>query len=369
MTQKLGSKPLHPRQVSRRQTLRWVGSTLAVAPLTAIFGCEDPSVPDVLGAGGATAGNEAAGSSGQLAAAGAAGTAGKTAAGSGGAGTAGQTAVVDDADGGAATGSASVWATGGTAALTALASYPDPFSTETASSCTLFCQATEGPCHDDQAPEREDISEGQGGLPMRFGLRILDDKCQPITDADVDIWHCDVRGIYSSGTSDNPGFCTGDDAAALAARYFRGHRMTDTRGIVWFSSVFPGWYNGRAIHIHFTVRRSNRDGTEYLTSQVGFQQSLIQELCTTHPDYESHGLPNTANTADTVFPAASVDDYMLDTQRMSDGAMLAYKTIIIRSNVGDSVCGASNMGGPGGPGGMMMGPPPGFGGAGGMPSM
>lgn len=55
-----------------------------------------------------------------------------------------------------------------------------------------------GPCHDDMAPEREDVSEGKGGVPMRLGLRIVDEQCQPVTDANLDIWHCDSVGVYSS---------------------------------------------------------------------------------------------------------------------------------------------------------------------------
>jgi hypothetical protein len=201
--------PLHRRPMSRRQTLRWLGGALAVAPLSSMFGCES-SVTTLgeAGTGGAAAG------SGGLSAGGSAGEAG---------GSGGSASGLTD----------SGWALGGTAAMTALASYPNPFETDDDAACAPMCQLVLGPCHDASAPEREDISEGQGGLPMRFGLRLLDDKCQPVSDADVDIWHCDVRGIYSSGTADNPSFCTGDDAAALAARYFRGHRMTDAQGIAW----------------------------------------------------------------------------------------------------------------------------------------
>jgi protocatechuate 3,4-dioxygenase beta subunit len=237
--------------------------------------------------------------------------------------------------------------------MKALASYPDPFEDVSGSSCDVTCQMTLGPCHDDQAPEREDISEGKGGLPMRFALRILDDTCKPVTDADVDIWHCDAEGVYSSETADQPDFCTGDNAAALAARFFRGHRMTDNNGVVWFNTCFPGWYSGRAIHVHFTVRRSNRSGDEYLTSQVAFPTSLITEICTKHSEYSARGEPNTPNTSDTVFPSASVDSYTVSAEKMSDGALLAWKTVIIRSSLSSSVCSAGGSSGPG-----MGGAPP-----------
>jgi len=334
--------------LSRRDALRWISSVAAATPIATLLGCDDDSSAEestlTEGGTGGTAGS--AGSSDSAGGSGGAGTGGASteAAGSGGSseeagGTAGSEQSSEST-----TGSSSEWATGGTAALNP-DTYPNPFTTETATSCTLFCQATLGPCHDDSAPEREDISEGQPGLPLRFALRILDDACQPVTDADVDIWHCDVRGIYSSETSDNPGYCTGDDAEALAARYFRGHRMTDSEGIAWFSTCFPGWYSSRAIHIHFTVRRSSREGDEYLTSQIGFPTELIQDVCTTHSDYIDHGLPDTANDQDNVFPADSVDDYLVETERMSDGALMAWKTIVIRSSLSDAVCGASGGGG------------------------
>ncbi len=262
----------------------------------------------------------------------------------------------EDCDAGSTTG----WASGGTAAMTALASYPNPFRKVVDESCTPTCAMMLGPCHDAQAPEREDISEGQPGLPMRFALRFLDDNCEPVADADVDIWHCDVRGIYSSETNDNPSFCTGDDEAALKARWFRGHRKTDKNGVSWFSTCFPGWYMGRAIHIHYTVRRPNRDGVEYLTSQIGFPIDLTQELCASHPDYVAHGQPDTPLENDSVIP--NEETYIADTQRMKDGALLAYKTFILRSSLSTTLCSEGSLGGPG-DGGF----PPGFPGDGGLP--
>lgn len=293
------------RAISRRDTLR----VMSGAPFVLLLGCGDDE------SRGAEAGSGGTGGRG-----------GSTGAAGGGKGGSGETA-----DG--------AWASGGTAAMTALATYRNPFTASAADGCELTCQLTKGPCHDDQAPEREDISEGEAGLPMRFGLRILDENCEPVSNADVDIWHCDSVGVYSSETADSPGFCTGNDAAALKKRCFRGHRGTDEDGVVWFSSCFPGWYSGRAIHIHFTVRRSSRSGDEYLTSQLAFSEALIKEICATHPDYSAHGQPNTANTGDTVFSAETVDDYVLSTERTSDGALLAWKTIIIRASLSTRVCG------------------------------
>jgi hypothetical protein len=88
---------------------------------------------------------------------------------------------------------------------------------------------------------------------------------------------------------------------------------------------------------------------------LAFDTALIHEICTTHSDYKGHGDPDTANTSDTVFSADTVDDYLLSTQTMSDGALLAWKTVIIRSSLSTTLCSGGNSSGPGG---MGMGGPP-----------
>lgn len=376
LVKKPNAKPsVQSSTMSRRTALRAMGAALSVSPIAHLLGCDSTTTAEV--DLDASTGQDAS-SSTQLTQDAGMNTATRDAAASSTATAAdasvaevdttadsvetADTSTTEDASTATTSEEASIvtdtgWASGGTAGLIALASYPDPFADETLATCTPTCQMTLGPCHDDQTPEREDISEGEPGLPMRFGLRIVDDNCTPITDANVDIWHCDVRGVYSSETADNPAFCTGDDAEALAARYFRGNQMTDENGVAWFNTCFPGWYNGRAIHVHFTVHRSSLDGDEYLTSQVAFPTSLITEVCDEHPDYVDHGQPNTPNDADSVFPSDSVDDYVMGTEQMSDGALLAWKTIVIRSSLSDSVCSTGMAGGGGGMG--MGGMPPG----------
>lgn len=231
-------------------------------------------------------------------------------------------------------------ATGGTAAMFEADSYPDPFLNSDARDVLRIptCSMMVGPCHDNLAPEREDISEGKGGLPMRLGFRVVDDQFRPVNDANIDIWHCDAAGIYSSETSDTPDFCTGDNPAALAAMFFRGHRMTDQNGIVWFNSCMPGWYKPRAVHIHTTIRRSNRQGQEYLTTQFAYPSEFLQELFGNHPDYKPYGQPFTSNEDDFVFDTESIDDFTFNLARMTDGTLMAWTTIMLRSNLSDTLC-------------------------------
>ncbi|MFO0680714.1 MAG: hypothetical protein U0234_01630 [Sandaracinus sp.] len=244
---------------------------------------------------------------------------------------------------------ASGWASGGTAAMTGAASYPDPFGA-LPTVCEATCEMTLGPCHS-SSQVRKDVSEGYPGLPVRLALRILDTSCQPVEGATVEIWHTRNSGLYS-GTDDtgefNVGFCTGNDADAQAHHYFRGIQTTDANGRVDFDTCFPGWYSSRAIHIHFIVAI----GTDrYLISQLFFPQDVIDEIFASHPDYESFGAPDTTNTTDSVLGSTDATDYIVDIARMSDGAMLASRTIFVRASTSETVCSVG-----GGGGGMGMPP-------------
>lgn len=263
----------------------------------------------------------------------------------------------------AGTGSATAWATGGTAAMTLAASYPDPFASGIGTVCNLTCEATLGPCYANTL-ERKDISEGHDGLPVRMVLLVVNESCQPVPGATVDIWHAAPEGLYSG--DDASDFCTSGDATARAARWFRGVQTTDANGRVEFDTCFPGWYSSRTIHIHFTLRVN---GNEYVTSQLFFDDTLDDEIVNTQPLYNARGPRDTTNSNDTVISADSVADYVFQTQRMADGAMLAWKTLVIRSSLDAATCAVpGGSGGPGGPppgGDGGMGPPPGW--DGGMP--
>jgi protocatechuate 3,4-dioxygenase beta subunit len=241
--------------------------------------------------------------------------------------------------------------------------YPDPFTAGLGSSCALTCAATLGPCYA-ATLERMDISEGHDGLPVRLAFLVVDESCNPISGASVDIWHAAPEGLYSG--DDASDFCTSGDATARAARWFRGTQTTDAKGRADFNTCFPGWYSSRTIHIHFTIRI---DGTEYVTSQLFFDDALDDDIVNTQPLYNARGSRDTTNQNDTVISASLVADYLFQTARMSDGAMLAWKTLIIRSSTASTLCnvpggsgGPGGEGGPGGPGG-----PFGDGGPGGPP--
>lgn len=306
----------HP---TRRQIAAW----FAVGGAALALGCRDAD-------GGTT------GLTGTTGATGDTGTAGRT----GDTGTAPTDTGTPQSD----TASVDGWATGGTAAMVAKASYPDPF--EAPSAGDLMCSTTEGPCTSDTL-EREDVSEGFPGLPMRLLLRVLDEDGTPLEGARVRIWHTQRTGVYS-GVTPSGSFCYGDDPGAEAYLYFRGEQVADADGVVGFDSCFPGWYSSRVPHIHIQVVL---DGTLHLTTQVVLDDLLCDTIYGTHPEYVDYGLPDTTVGTDTVVggeddPAA----YLLETAQMTDGALLAWKTIRVRSDPTDPLCAAEGASG-GGPGG------------------
>jgi len=186
--------------------------------------------------------------------------------------------------------------------------------------------ATAGPCTELADQVRQDVSEGYAGLPVRLALRVVDASCKPIAGATVKIWHTQLTGSYS-GDPPNAGMCL-KLAGDSAKHYFRGVQTTDADGRVAFDTCFPGWYRGRAIHIHYTV---THNGVAY-TSQLGFDQTLIAEIFSTHADYSGFGQPDTPNTTDNVIGNADLQSYVVTTARMIDGAMLASKQLVV--NVG-----------------------------------
>jgi protocatechuate 3,4-dioxygenase beta subunit len=205
--------------------------------------------------------------------------------------------------------------------MTASSTYPDPFGAA-AAGCTLYVAATEGPCTEAADQVRKDVSEGLTGLPMRLALRVVDASCNPIAGAKVKIWHTQISGSYS-GETPNAGMCVAA-TADRAKHYFRGVQTTDADGRVDFDSCFPGWYRGRTVHIHFTVTVK---GTSF-TSQIVFDDALVDEIFTAHAEYSAYGAPDTHNTDDNIV-SGDVAAYTATAARMTDGAMLASKQIAV----------------------------------------
>jgi protocatechuate 3,4-dioxygenase beta subunit len=215
------------------------------------------------------------------------------------------------------------WATGGTASMSG--TYPDPFASGIGSTCTLYKASTLGPCHA-ATVDRKDISEGQPGLPVRLAFLLVNPSCQPIPGATVELWHTNPTGLYSGSDASN--MCTNGDSAARASRWFRGIQTADANGRVDFDTCFPGWYSGRTIHIHFTVRVG---GTEYLTSQLFFDEALNNDILSTQSLYGGRGSKDTTNASDNVLRQSGLTDALFQTRKMEDLSLLAWKTLVVHA--------------------------------------
>ncbi len=157
---------------------------------------------------------------------------------------------------------------------------------EEAGSCQLSPEETEGPYYIDVDRIRSDIRDGRPGAPLRVGVRVLDEECQPVPDAVVELWHCDGAGTYS-------GFDAGEGETFL-----RGGQVTSAAGIAEILTIYPGWYQGRTVHIHTKVHLGNR---EVLTTQLYFDDEVSDSLFAATAPYDDHAGRDVTNADDMIF--------------------------------------------------------------------
>lgn len=153
--------------------------------------------------------------------------------------------------------------------------------------CVLIPEETAGPypldLSGDEVFFRSDITEGRPGVPLALTLALVDASadCAPISDARVDLWHCDADGAYSG--YNQPG------ADTTGETFCRGIQVSDADGLVEFQTIYPGWYQGRITHIHFQVFLGNGLAA---TSQIAFPAEITDAVYSVEP-YATKG-PNTS---------------------------------------------------------------------------
>lgn len=151
--------------------------------------------------------------------------------------------------------------------------------------CTLQPRLTEGPYYIDPYLLREDITEGRPGRAVNLALQVVDSLCRPVEGLRVDIWHCDAQGRYS-------GF---EREGTAGETFLRGTQPTDAQGVARFLTIFPGWYPGRAPHVHFKVFPDER---RELTSQIFFDDARASAIYEGDPAYARSGERSTFNRND-----------------------------------------------------------------------
>ena len=155
-------------------------------------------------------------------------------------------------------------------------------------SCVLTPEMTEGPYYVPGDKVRRNVTEGRPGVPLTLRLTVLDvSSCKPIKGAAVDIWHCDAGGLYSEEAQLGTGSQT----------FMRGIQRTDKNGLALFRTIYPGWYQGRTVHIHVKVYLSGRT---VHTGQLFFPDTLTDIVYKRSP-YSSRGARTTRNASDSIF--------------------------------------------------------------------
>jgi protocatechuate 3,4-dioxygenase beta subunit len=154
--------------------------------------------------------------------------------------------------------------------------------------CVLTPELTEGPFYVPDEAIRRDIRAGKPGTSLLLSLTVLGaSSCKPLANAAVDIWHCDALGVYSGAIANKPG-----------TNFLRGVQRTNAKGIATFQTIYPGWYPGRAVHIHVKVHLG---GSVVHTGQLFFPAGITTAVYRKQP-YRAHGVqPDTANPADAIY--------------------------------------------------------------------
>jgi len=169
---------------------------------------------------------------------------------------------------------------------------------EPAGTCVVRPRHIEGPFYVDAGLNRSDIRADprtgivKPGTPVRLTFRVSqmnNGRCVPLNNAKVDLWQCDADGLYSD-TSDW-------QDSTLGQRFLRGFQLTDRRGLATFTTIFPGWYPNRTVHLHFKIRTEEM---KEFTSQIYFDDD-VTDLIHAQPAYANHGARKVRNNRDLIF--------------------------------------------------------------------
>jgi len=188
--------------------------------------------------------------------------------------------------------------------------------------CLVRPAQTEGPYFVDRVLERSDIRADptDGSVPdgtpffLTFMVSRMDGaSCAPLPGVLVDIWQCDAVGVYSGVKDINGLFDT------TGKQFLRGHQRTDPAGQARFRTIFPGWYQGRTVHIHFKIRTAPEAERGYdFTSQLYFDDAVGDRVFAAAP-YNANRQRRTLNPGDRIFREARGAELVLPVERRNGG--------------------------------------------------
>ncbi len=204
--------------------------------------------------------------------------------------------------------------------------------------CTLAAEQESGPYYLRYENLRSDITEGRPGVPLQLRIALVDARrCAPLQNAALDIWHCDAVGVYSGFTANNPdgppgglggrgprgrgpaGLGFGPPGGPPPARqtdetrFLRGVQMTGQDGVAEFATIYPGWYVGRAIHIHLKV---DLGGHVSHTGQLFFPEEFTEQVAKLEPYAKRRNVERTLQSEDGIFNGQHGADSQVDLRRL-----------------------------------------------------
>ena len=194
--------------------------------------------------------------------------------------------------------------------------------------CAATPTETEGPFWVDEKLDRSDIrpdpatGQLQPGLPLRLSINLSEiggGACAPVSGAYVDIWHCNALGAYSDVSGQgNPN--------NLGQRWLRGYQVSDAHGNVRFLTIYPGWYMGRTVHIHFRIRKFSGAATTFnFTSQMYFDDAISNAVFSSTAPYSTHTNRSPAsNVQDNLYRSG----LLLRLARKNDHALASFDAVI-----------------------------------------
>lgn len=185
--------------------------------------------------------------------------------------------------------------------------------------CSLTPEGETGPYYLDAATLRRDVTEGKPGVPVRLRVALVNAKtCSPLENAALDIWQCDASGAYS-------GF-----GASEATRYLRGVQVSGKEGFAEFETVYPGWYFGRAIHIHLKVHTGDHIAH---TGQLYFPEEVSEEVAKLEPYAKRAQVHRMLQSEDRIFTSQHGSECLVSLSRLEKrsnaGGFLATATVAV----------------------------------------
>jgi protocatechuate 3,4-dioxygenase beta subunit len=201
--------------------------------------------------------------------------------------------------------------------------------------CVVTPEQTEGPYFIDHQLNRSDLrtdpSSGvvKAGVPLSLKLTVStigSAGCLPLQGAVVDVWHCDAAGAYSfEGGASSAGQTRGANAERP---FLRGYQVTGADGSVQFSTIYPGWYPGRAVHVHFKIRTPLASGRRHeFVSQLYFDNAVTSKIHSRKP-YAIPGRQALKNEEDGLFRRDGGQQLMLPVSEVGNGVATSFDIVL-----------------------------------------